>query len=310
MEQLIILGAGIAGLTAAVYAARAHLNPLVIGGNEEGGQLMLTTAVDNFPGFPDGILGPELIENTKKQAEKFGARFKSGQATGFEIKKGSFEIKLQSGDRLEAKSVIIATGASARWLGIPSEKQYQARGVHTCATCDAYFYKEKIVYVVGGGDSAMEESLFIAKFAKKVIVLHRRDSFRASKIMQDKFFANPKCSVLWNRTVEEIKGDGKKMTGLVLKDTKTGKTEEVQGDGLFLAVGHIPNTDFVKGKLDLDDLGYLIADDHNHTNIRGVFAAGDVHDRRFKQAVTAAGSGCMAAMEAEKYLGGASRVKK
>ena len=263
---------------------------------------MLTTAVDNFPGFPDGILGPELIENTKKQAEKFGARFKSGQAVGFEVKKGMFGITLQSGDKLESKSVIIATGASARWLGIPSEKQYQARGVHTCATCDAYFYKEKIVYVVGGGDSAMEESLFISKFAKKVIVLHRRDSFRASKIMQDKFFANPKCSVLWNKTVEEIKGDGKKMTGLVLKDTKTGKTEEVQGDGLFLAVGHIPNTDFVKGKLDLDDLGYLIADDHNHTSVPGVFAAGDVHDRRFKQAVTAAGSGCMAAMEAEKYV--------
>ncbi len=302
MEKIIILGTGIAGLTAAIYAARANLSPLLISGPEDGGQLTLTTEVENFPGFPEGIQGPELINVCKKQAARFGARFKVDIATEFNQIKRGLELTLMSGEKIQTKALIIATGASARWLGIPSEEKYKGRGVSTCATCDAAFYKDKEVIVIGGGDSAMEESLFLTKFATKVTAIHRRDAFRASKIMQDRFFKNPKCGVLWNSVVEEILGDGKKVTSVKLKNVKTNETKELKCDGIFLAIGHIPNTAFLRWVVNMDELGYLKADSFTHTNVPGLFAAGDVQDKRFRQAITAAGSGCMAAMEAEKWL--------
>ncbi|MEK6951070.1 MAG: thioredoxin-disulfide reductase [Nanoarchaeota archaeon] len=304
METIIILGTGIAGLTAAIYTARANLSPLLISGPEDGGQLTLTTEVENFPGFPEGILGPELIEICKKQAARFGAKFKVDIATEFNQIKNGFELALMSGEKIQTKALIVATGASARWLGIPSEEKYKGRGVSTCSTCDGALYKGKEVMVIGGGDSAMEESLFLTKFATKVTVVHRRDSFRASKIMQERFFKNQKCTVIWDTAVEEVIGDGKKVTGVKLKDSKTGKITDLTCAGVFLAIGHVPNTTFLKGKLAMDENGYLKADTFTRTNIPGVFAAGDVQDKRFRQAITAAGSGCMAAMEAEKWLAG------
>ncbi len=302
MENVIILGTGIAGLTAAIYTARANLTPLLISGPEDGGQLTLTTDVENFPGFEHGIQGPELINITKRQAERFGTRFKVDIASAFKKIKDGFELELLSGEKIKTKTIIISTGASARWLNIPSEQKYKGRGVTTCATCDGAFFKNKEVIVIGGGDSAMEESTFLTKFANKVTVVHRQDSFRASKIMQDKFFKNPKCAVLWNKEINEILGDGKKVTGVTLKDTKTNTTTELKTDGVFLAIGHIPNTSIFKGQLDMDQLGYLKTDRFTKTNIPGVFAAGDVQDTRYRQAITAAGSGCQAAMEVEKYL--------
>ncbi|MBT4935328.1 thioredoxin-disulfide reductase [Candidatus Woesearchaeota archaeon] len=302
MENVIILGTGIAGLTAAIYIARANLSPLLISGQEDGGQLMLTTEVENFPGFPDGINGQDLVANSKKQAEKFGAKFKTDIAEDFNPIDGGFEISLMGGDKIQTKTIIIATGASARWLGIPSEEKYKGRGVSTCATCDGAFYKGKEIIVVGGGDSAMEESLFLTKFATKVTVIHRRDEFRASKIMQDKFQKNENTEVIWDSVVEEILGDGKVVTGVKLKNVKTNDITEFKCDGVFLAIGHIPNTKFLTGKVDLDKLGYVKADTLMKTSVSGIFAAGDVQDTRFKQAITAAGSGCMAGMEAEKYL--------
>ena len=303
METLIILGTGIAGLTAAIYAARANLSPLLISGPEDGGQLTLTTEVENFPGFEQGIQGPELINICKKQAARFGARFKVDIVTEFnQIKKG-FELTLISGEKVQRKALIIATGASARWLGIPSEEKYKGRGVTTCAVCDAAFFKEKEVIVIGGGDSAMEESLFLTKFASKVIIIHRKDSFRASKIMQERALKHEKIKVIWDTVVEEITSDGKKVQGVKLKNLKTHKITDFKCDGVFLAIGHVPNTSFLKGKSDMDENGYLKTDPYSHTNISGVFAAGDVQDKRFRQAITAAGSGCMAAMEAEKWLG-------
>lgn len=312
MENLIILGTGIAGCTAAIYAARAKLSPVVISGSEDGGQLMLTTNIENFPGFPDAVKGPELVERAKKQAEKFGARFMADAAVSFKaISKGSsksspkgFELNLISGKKIQTKCLIIATGASARWLGIPSEEKYRGRGVTVCATCDGALFKNKEVIVVGGGDSAMEESLFLTKFAAKVTIIHRRDVLTASKIMQDKVRKNKKISFIFNSVVEEILGNGKFVTGVKLKNIKTGKTTEFKCDGVFLAIGHIPNTAIFQGKLDLDERGYLKTDRFMHTSVKGVFAAGDVQDTRFRQAITAAGSGCMAAMEAEKYLSG------
>ena len=302
MENVIILGTGIAGLTPAIYIARANLSPLLISGQEDGGQLMLTTEVENFPGFPDGINGQDLVANSKKQAEKFGAKFKTDIAEDFNPIDGGFEISLMGGDKIQTKTIIIATGASARWLGIPSEEKYKGRGVSTCATCDGAFYKGKEIIVVGGGDSAMEESLFLTKFATKVTVIHRRDEFRASKIMQDKFQKNENTEVIWDSVVEEILGDGKVVTGVKLKNVKTNDITEFKCDGVFLAIGHIPNTKFLTGKVDLDKLGYVKADTLMKTSVSGIFAAGDVQDTRFKQAITAAGSGCMAGMEAEKYL--------
>ena len=302
MEKVVILGSGIAGLTAAIYTSRANLSPLVIGGPEEGGQLTLTTEVENFPGFPEGVMGPELVELCKKQAAKFGTKFLTGMVTKFESKKGKQILTLDGTKKIETETLIIATGASARWLGIASEEKYKGRGVSTCATCDASFYRGKEVIVIGGGDSAMEESGFLTKFASKVTVVHRKDTFTASKIMQDRFLKNPKCTVIWNKEVAEVLGDGKKVNMVKLKDTKNNKLIEMKIDGVFLAIGHIPNTLPFKGILEMDAQGYLKVDGQLRTNLAGVYAAGDVQDRRYRQAVTAAGSGCAAAMEVEKYL--------
>lgn len=305
MKEVIILGAGIAGLTAAIYTARANLSPLVIAGPQDGGQLTLTTEVDNFPGFSQGIMGPELVLESKKQAQRFGAEFVEGWVTKVEKKNdGTFTIHMHDKSIHESKSIIVATGASARWLNIPSEEAYKGRGVTTCATCDGFFYKDKEVVVVGGGDSAMEEATFLTKFATKVTVLHRRDELRASKIMQDRFFANPKTDIIWNVVIDEVLGDGQKVTGVKLKNTQSGEVTEFKTDGVFLAVGHIPNTQMVKELISVDDHGYIKADKFMHTSVSGIFAAGDVQDTRFRQAITAAGSGCMAAMEVEKYLEG------
>ncbi|HLD00131.1 MAG TPA: thioredoxin-disulfide reductase [Candidatus Nanoarchaeia archaeon] len=302
MENVIILGTGIAGCTAAVYTARANLNPLVISGPEDGGQLMLTTDVENFPGFPEGIQGPALVDLCKKQAERFGARFEIDLATKFKKISKGFELTLSSGKMLKTKTLIVATGASARWLGLSSEEKYKGRGVTTCATCDGAFFKNKEVVVIGGGDSAMEESLFLTKFASKVTIIHRRDSFRASKIMQDRVLAHEKISVIWNSVIEEILGDGRKVNAVKLRNVETNNLTDFSCGGVFLAIGHIPNTKIFAGQLNLDDHGYLKTDRFMHTNIPGVFAAGDVQDVRYRQAITAAGSGCMAAMEVEKYL--------
>lgn len=302
MENVIILGTGCAGLTAAIYAARANLNPIVITGYEPGGQLTLTTEVENFPGFPDGILGTELTDNMRKQAEKFGAKVIMDSAKGFKVNEdGSLDIET-SKETYTTKTLIVSTGASARWLDIPSEAPYKGRGVHTCATCDGAFYKDKEIIVVGGGDSACEESNFLTKFAKKVTLVHRKDHMRASKIMQDRVFKNPKIEIIWDTAIEEFKGDGKKISSVRLKNLKTNETKDFPVDGIFLAIGHIPNTDIFKGILDLDEHGFIIADRFMNTNIPGVFAAGDVQDKTYKQAITAAGSGCQAAIEAERYI--------
>ncbi|MBU0460092.1 MAG: thioredoxin-disulfide reductase [Nanoarchaeota archaeon] len=300
MEKIVILGSGIAGCTAAIYASRAELKPLVLSGPEEGGQLMYTTEVDNFPGFPEGITGPDLVEKCKKQAERFGARFEYGIMNGFKEIKDGFELDLGK-KRIQTKTLIIATGASARWLGIPSEAKYKGRGVSTCATCDGAFYKGKEVIIVGGGDVAIEEALFMTKFASKVTLVVRRDVFRASKIMQDKVRKNKMIKIVWNNEVVEYLGDDKFITGVKLKDTKTGKITDFKCEGVFLAIGHVPNTKFAEGMLKLNK-GYLEANRFMHTSVEGVFAAGDVQDFKFRQAITAAGSGCMAAIEAEKYL--------
>ena len=299
MEKCVILGSGIAGLTAALYAARANLNPVVISGYEEGGQLMLTTVVENYPGFPDGVMGPELIQKMKDQAKKFGAKFKSVEAKGFNVFKDHVEIETNE-EKIKTATLIIATGASAKWLDIPSEKKFKGRGIHTCATCDGYFYQDKELMVIGGGDSACEESTFLTKFAKKVTIVHRRDEMRASKIMQQRVKNNPKIKFIWNTVIEDLKGDST-LKSAILKDVNTGKTKEMKIDGIFLAIGHIPNTSIFKGKVDMDDHGFIKTDRKLQTNVPGVFAAGDVQDPRYKQAVTAAGTGCQAAMEAEKY---------
>jgi len=309
MENVVILGTGIAGCTAAIYTARASLSPLVISGKEDGGQLMWTTEVENFPGFPEGVQGPELVDKAKKQAEKFGAKFKMDIAISFKKIKNGFEIGLMSKKKIETKTLIIATGASARWLGIPSEEKYKGRGVSTCATCDGALFRDKEIIIVGGGDSAMEEAIFLTKFARKVTVVHRRNQLRASKIMQDEVKKNKKVSFVWDTIVEDILGDGKFVMGVKLKNLKTKKVTELKTNGVFLAIGHVPNTEIFKGALNLDEKGFLKADKFMHTDLPGVFAAGDVQDTRFKQAVTAAGSGCMAAMEAEKFLAGRGNVE-
>ncbi len=305
MEHVVILGTGISGLTAAIYAARANLAPLVISGQEDGGQLTLTTDVENFPGFPEGVLGPQLVENCKKQAERFGARFKIDIAVEFipcTLGKDHHTLKLESGETIHTKTLIISTGASAKWLGIPSEEKYKGRGVTTCATCDGAFFKEKEVIVVGGGDSAMEESLFLTKFATKVTIVHRRDEFRASKIMQERVKKNEKINVIWNTIIEEVVGDGRKVTGVKLKNLNTSQITDFKCDGVFMAIGHVPNTSIFQEKITLDEKGYIKTDRFTHTNVEGVFAAGDVQDIRYRQAITAAGTGCQAAMEAEKWL--------
>ncbi|MCH7927569.1 MAG: thioredoxin-disulfide reductase [Candidatus Dadabacteria bacterium] len=301
--KVVIMGSGPAGLTAALYTARANLEPLVFEGFEAGGQLTLTTDVENYPGFENGIMGPDLINTMRNQAERFGAKCLLSDIDSVDLSKHPFRIK--SGEtEVQADSFIIASGASARMLGIPSEKDLIGHGVSTCATCDGFFFKDKEIIVVGGGDSAMEEATFLTKFASKVSVIHRRDSLRASKIMQDRAFKNERIKFIWNSVVEEVLGEkGKGVTGVKLKNIETEKITEMKIDGVFIAIGHNPNTKIFNGLLETDENGYIITSEGtSETNIPGVFAAGDVQDTRYKQAITAAGSGCMAAIDAEKFL--------
>nr|WP_295900243.1 thioredoxin-disulfide reductase [uncultured Bdellovibrio sp.] len=302
VENVIIIGSGPAGLTSAVYTSRANLEPLMIEGEEAGGQLMTTTEVENFPGFEHGITGPDLITVMRKQAERFGTRFLTRNVTKVDFSQRPFKVWV--GDKLHlAKSVIISTGASAKYLGLPSEKQYANRGVSACATCDGAFFRNQEIGVVGGGDTAMEEAQFLTRFASKVYLLHRRDHFRASKIMAERVMKNPKIEILWNTEVAEVLGDGKSMTGAKIKSTVTGAVKELPITGLFLAIGHKPNTDLFKGMLDMNETGYLVTQPNTtYTNIPGVFAAGDVQDHVYRQAITAAGTGCMAAIDAERWL--------
>ena len=301
-RNLVIIGSGPAGLTAALYAARANLAPLMIEGLEAGGQLMMTTMVENFPGFKDGIMGPELMAEMRAQAERFGTEILQGDVTRIEANR--CPIKIELGDRMVyAESLIIATGASARLLGVPSERLLMGHGVSTCATCDGFFFKGKPIAVVGGGDSAMEEAIFLTKFASKVTIVHRRDTLRASKIMQDKAFANPKIDFAWNSEVVDVLDPGKGVvTAIVLRDVNTQEQTELPVEGVFVAIGHNPNTSLFKGQLEMDANGYIVTHDGTKTSIPGVFAAGDVQDHVYRQAITAAGSGCMAAIDAEHYL--------
>jgi thioredoxin reductase (NADPH) len=299
-EKVIIIGSGPAGLTAAIYAARADLAPLMIEGFERGGQLMITTDVENYPGFPDGIMGPELMEQFHKQAERFGTRMISSNATAVDFSLRPFKVWVGD-DAYESDSIIISTGASARWLGIPGEEKLRGYGVSACATCDGFFFRDRQVMVVGGGDSAMEEALFLTKFATKVTIVHRRDEFRASKIMAKRALEHDKIDVLWNTTVEEILGDTT-VTGVKLQDTETGDVRQVATDGVFMAIGHDPNTAIFKGQLELDDAGYIVTSQNTRTSVDGVFAGGDVVDKVYRQAVTAAGMGCEAAIDAERWL--------
>jgi thioredoxin reductase (NADPH) len=300
MERLIVIGSGPAGLTAAIYAARANLRPLVLAGGTYGGQLMLTTEVENFPGFPEGILGPELMIKFREQAERFGARIENVDALAVDFGKRPLRVRTAEA-AYEAQSVILATGASARWLGIPGEERLRGRGISTCATCDGAFFRDKHIVVAGGGDSAMEEALFLTRFGRRVTVIHRRESLRASKIMADRALANPKISFIWNTVVEEALGS-EHLEALRVYDVVTKKRGEIAADALFIAIGHDPNTAILRGQIELDKAGYIVSPDGTSTNVEGVFVAGDVNDIRYKQAVTAAGSGCKAAMDAEKYL--------
>src|SRR6266567_7011123 len=301
MHNVVIIGSGCAGLTAAIYAARANLKPLVLDGHEPGGQLSLTTHVENYPGFPDGIMGPELIENMRKQAQKFGAEFKAGAVNEVDVSKRPFKI-IAGKDTYEAQALIVAAGASARLLGLKGEKELIGRGVSTCATCDGYFFRAKPIAVVGGGDSAMEEANFLSRYASKVYLIHRRNEFRASKIMIDRARANEKVEFVTPYIVEEIASPQGLVCGLKLRNADFSDKREIDVDGVFVAIGHDPNSTVFKGKLEMDPNGYLIAKHGSISNVPGVFVAGDVQDHHYKQAVTAAGSGCMAAIDAEKFL--------
>jgi thioredoxin reductase (NADPH) len=303
MRNMVIIGSGPAGLTAAVYAARANLQPLLIEGKEPGGQLTLTTLVENFPGFSDGIMGPQLMDEMRKQALRFGTEFVTSYVHAVKLNEHPFRV-CYGDQQILAKTVVISTGSSAKLIGIQSELQLMGHGVSTCATCDGFFYRGKEIAVVGGGDSAMEEATFLTKFATKVSVIHRRETLRASKIMQERAFENPKIKFIWNTIVDEVVGQkGTGVTGLKLRNVKTEQTSELKIDGLFVAIGHNPNTDIFKGQIDLDSHGYIKTEPNStRTNIPGVFACGDVQDPVFRQAITAAGTGCMAAIEAERWL--------
>ena len=300
MERVIIIGSGPAGLTAAVYAARANLKPLVLAGGLYGGQLMLTTEVENYPGFPEGILGPELMIKFREQAERFGARIENVDVTAVDFMKHPLVVQTDDAEH-EAESVIVATGASALWLDVPCEELLRGRGVSSCATCDGAFFRNKHITVIGGGDSALEEALFLTRFGSRVTIVHRRDRLRASKIMADRAHSHPKVDFIWNTVVDEVLGTTH-VTGLRLRDVLDGRTYDFTTDALFVAIGHTPNTNVFAGQLDLDARGYVVSPDGTSTNVDGVFVAGDVNDHRYRQAVTAAGAGCRAAMDAEKYL--------
>lgn len=302
MREVIIIGSGPAGLTAAVYAARANLKPLLIEGLEAGGQLMLTTEVENYPGFRNGILGPELMGEMRAQAERFGTDIVQGDVTAIDLSGPSFRISTNTGDH-EARALILATGASARLLGLDSERTLMGHGVSTCATCDGYFFRDKAIVVVGGGDSAMEEATFLTKFASHVTLVHRRTEFRASKIMQDNARSNEKISFELDSVVDEITDVGQGVvTGVVIRNVKTNETKTLAVDGVFVAIGHNPNTSLVAGQVELDENGYIVPQHGTQTSVSGVFACGDVQDHVYRQAITAAGSGCMAAIDAERYL--------
>ena len=301
MQNVLIIGSGCAGLTAAIYAARANLCPLVLDGHEPGGQLSLTTHVENFPGFPEGILGPELIENMRKQAQRFGAEFKAGTVTEVDLTKRPFRV-IAGKDVYETRTIIVAAGASARLLGLKGERELIGHGVSTCATCDGYFFRGKPIAVVGGGDTAMEEANFLSRYASRVYLIHRRQEFRASKIMVDRAKANEKIEFITPFVVEEILAPQGLVSGVRVREAQNGKTREIGLDGVFVAIGHNPNSILFRGKLEMDENGYLISRNGSLTSIPGVFIAGDVQDHRYRQAVTAAGSGCMAAMDAEKFL--------
>lgn len=302
-RQVVIIGSGPAGLTAALYAARANLAPLLIEGLEAGGQLMLTTMVENWPGFRDGIMGPDLMTEMRAQAERFGTEVVQDTVTQVDLRHRPFTLTLSGGRTVTTDALIIATGASARWLDIGSDRKLSGHGVSTCATCDGYFFRGKPIAVVGGGDSAMEEAIYLTKFASKVTVVHRRDALRASKIMQDKAFANPKIEFIWDSEVVEVTGGEQgEVTGIVVRNLKTDERTSVPLDGVFIAIGHTPNTTLFTGQLDLDETGYIRTQGGSRTSVEGVFAAGDVQDHVYRQAITAAGSGCMAAIDAERYL--------
>lgn len=306
MRKVVILGTGPAGLTAAIYTGRANLNPLIIEGNEPGGQLTLTTEVENFPGFPQGIMGPELMDNMRAQAQRFGAEFRTGWATSVDFSQRPFKITVDESEVIEAETVIISTGASARLLGIPGERENIGHGVSTCATCDGFFYTGKKVLVVGGGDSAMEEGNFLTKFAD-VTIVHRRSELRASKIMQERARANSKVSWALNVTPLEVVAGDKGFQALKVRDNATGKEQLLEADGLFVAIGHTPNTGFLAGQIETDENGYIKTKPGSaETNIPGVFACGDVQDHKYRQAITAAGSGCMAALDCERFLEGSA----
>jgi thioredoxin reductase (NADPH) len=304
-EKVVIIGSGPAGLTAALYTARANLKPVLIEGLEAGGQLMLTTAVENFPGFPDGIMGPELMASMRSQAERFGTQIIQGDVTRVDLQQRPFTIHLADERRLSAETLIISTGASARWLDIGSDRKLSGHGVSTCATCDGYFFRGKPIAVVGGGDSAMEEAIYLTRFASKVSVIHRRETLRASKIMQEKAFKNPKIEFVWNSDIKDVNDvERGEVTSITLRNLNTGALSDLPVDGVFIAIGHTPNTKLFKGQIDLDPNGYILTHDGSKTSIPGVFAAGDVQDHHYRQAITAAGSGCMAAIDAERYLEG------
>ena len=301
--NVLILGSGPAGLTAAIYTARANLNPVLVYGREKGGQLMITSDVENYPGFPQGINGPEMMDLLTEQANRFETRFLQGDVVEADLSSRPFSLILEDGKTLKTNSLIIATGASARWLGLDSEKKYNGRGVSACATCDGFFFRNQNVAVVGGGDTAMEEALYLANLCEKVTVIHRREELRASKIMQERALKNPKIAFLWNSAVEDVLGDEQSMNRLSIKNLKNGELTEYPFDGMFVAIGHTPNTQLFEGQLDMDENGYLkVRSGSTFTSNEGVFACGDVQDHIYRQAVTAAGTGCMAAIDVERWL--------